>query len=472
VSRTLACLAVLLLVVPTALAQPQAGDPIPLTISPAAVPSPSLKYRLLPDRRELVPGNAAALYYRTEALFYENGDLLQDVMGGPWSTWANMPLKQLPLKDMGLRLATVRHLMDELDTAALRRECDWHLENRPEGVGLLLPDVQSFRAFAAVLAARARYHIARGEFAEALQALQTGYALGHHMTRGPTLIHVLVGLAIANIMNAQLDELVQQPEAPNLYWALAVLPRPFADLQIALQEEGTMVERTLPFLKRLDAGPMTQEEVRAAEKKIDETFKTFGLRPANPADILVHVWTQVETYALAKKALVAQGLSAEQVDAMPPFQVMGLYAYREYRVAWEEYIKWLALPGGVREPGFKEAAKKYREASARLDRLFFRGLLGGFADTAFEKVFQAVGRTDRRFAALRCVEAVRLYAAAHGKLPKALQDITDVPIPDDPITGKPFEYSADGDKAKLVAPPPGEKPPPYMLLTYELTLRR
>jgi hypothetical protein len=91
---------------------------------------------------------------------------------------------------------------------------------------------------------------------------------------------------------------------------------------------------------------------------------------------------------------------------------------------------------------------------------------------AISKVYATTGRLDRRIAALRCVEAVRLYAAAHnGKLPAALSDITDVPVPNDPMTGKSFEYKVDGNKASLSAStPPGMQSFPQYALTYELLL--
>ena len=60
-------------------AETRPGDPIQLVVSPAAAPKPSLKYRLMPDRRDLTPGNAATLYYRAMASFVENSFLLREV---------------------------------------------------------------------------------------------------------------------------------------------------------------------------------------------------------------------------------------------------------------------------------------------------------------------------------------------------------------------------------------------------------
>jgi hypothetical protein len=72
---------------------------------------------------------------------------------------------------------------------------------------------------------------------------------------------------------------------------------------------------------------------------------------------------------------------------------------------------------------------------------------------AIPKVIVNNNRLDRKIAALRIIEALRLYAAAHdGQLPEKLADITEVPVPLDPGTGKPFEYQRDKDAGTLIAP--------------------
>ena len=52
------------------------------------------------------------------------------------------------------------------------------------------------------------------------------------------------------------------------------------------------------------------------------------------------------------------------------------------------------------------------------------------------------------------VEALRLYAHSHnGCLPEKLDEMTEVPIPDDPVTGKPFVYRLDGATATIELTP-------------------
>ena len=80
-------------------------------------------------------------------------------------------------------------------------------------------------------------------------------------------------------------------------------------------------------------------------------------------------------------------------------------------------------------------------------------------------------RLQRDVAALQCIEAIRLYAAAHGgKFPNQLSDITDVPVPDNPATGKPFVYRRSGSKATLEGLSPGDSQKEEVL-TYELNLK-
>jgi hypothetical protein len=158
---------------------------------------------------------------------------------------------------------------------------------------------------------------------------------------------------------------------------------------------------------------------------------------------------------------------------MPVIQVVALNAYREYRDAYDEALKWAYVPGGFQHPAYREAAKKCDAAGRRLDQFFFHGLLRALdgVGIAIEKVQGAIDRLDRRFAALRCVEAVRLYAARKGRLPAALADLTEVPAPADPVSGKPFEYKVSGNVATLAVPPPPARKLPPGTVNYEVSLR-
>jgi hypothetical protein len=448
-----------------------------LTVAPASTPTPPLKFQLLPDPRDAVPGNSAALYYRTEAMFVENSFLLKDIRETRWSEWPSMPLKDLPLAEVEKSVGMWRNFIRELDHAAHQRDCDWNLAGREEGIALLIPDVQGFRMFANVLAVKARLHIARGQYPEAIKAIQTGYALGRNLGKGPTLIHMLVGVAIVAIMDNQLDTLMQQPDAPNLYWALRTLPRPMFDIKPALLEESQWLERMWPFLTRVEKGVLSADEIQEGMQQLEDKVKTFNLR--EPAlKNAIRSAAIVSLHGPAKTWLVDNGFRKETVEAMNPVQAVTLYVYKRYRTAYDDWLVW-ALAGETEatHPGMKAARDKVIETGKMLDRLYFGGLLGGLSDGVFvaplDKLSNALHRTERRHAGFAIIEALRLHALKNnGKWPDSLDDVKVVPIPKDPITGKPWEFKHDGEWVTLISPlAPGEKPSSYAHFIFRVGIR-
>jgi len=90
---------------------------------------------------------------------------------------------------------------------------------------------------------------------------------------------------------------------------------------------------------------------------------------------------------------------------------------------------------------------------------------------AHDRVRLIMNRLNRHVTALQCLEALRLYAGAHdGKFPNELSSVTEVAIPDDPITQQLFVYGRTGSKAILEGPPP-EGEGAEEGIRYELTLK-
>ena len=72
---------------------------------------------------------------------------------------------------------------------------------------------------------------------------------------------------------------------------------------------------------------------------------------------------------------------------------------------------------------------------------------------ATQAIRRAQYRVERDVAALRVIEALRMYAASHaGRLPASLDQIIAVPVPLNPATGQPFAYRLDGQTAILELP--------------------
>lgn len=460
--RYLAVLPLLLMAAPLLRAEEEWTK---LQLVPQGTPTPALKYLLVPQLENMMPGNAALLYQRAHSpeWYYHRRMPIYDKIPELLST----PLKDLPLNE--LDWVVNYNALKEVDRAARREQCDWDMTRRvrEEGIGLLLPDVQGFREYANLLAIRARIQMAQGKWEDAAYTLQTGIALGRHLAEAPTLINALVGIAISTIMLGQLDTWVQTPGAPNLYWALTDLPQPLVSLRTAMQGERLFLVSLIPNMKDLDKSIMSQSQADAMLESLENTLRLLGDSSAdsmsNRAGIAM---LAVRSYPEAKRRLVRQGWKPGDVEKMPVVQVVMLYSINEFRRCQDEIYKWANVPYWRALEGLRNADQEIKRSREQLIAVPLLLLL-----PAIEKVLFATVRTDRRVCALRCLEAVRDYAAQHGKLPEKLEDITEVPIPNDPATGKPFEYSLKGDTARLVARPPGkEEPHRCNSLFYELTL--
>jgi hypothetical protein len=152
---------------------------------------------------------------------------------------------------------------------------------------------------------------------------------------------------------------------------------------------------------------------------------------------------------------------------MPPAQVLVLWMAWTYRDFSDDLYKAAYLPYLEGTPVYAAAHKRLVNAPDDEGHRLTRMLL-----PALHKVRVAQNRLDRRIAALRVIEALRLHAAANGgKLPGKLSDVKVVPVPRDPGTGKPFRYERDGRTATLTGTVP-DQPLEGSGLRYRLTLRK
>jgi hypothetical protein len=410
---------------------------IRLNVQPMAAPKPALRYLLLPDLKEMNPGNPIPNYLRCMM----DQDFSSDTESfGP----------------AALRLA---------DQAARMDKPDWQilLKLKTDGVSLLLPDVQKIRSLASALQARLHDEISLRHFDDALVTVKTMFAMSRHMGEHPTLIGDLVGMAIANLAIGQLDEMLQQPGCPNLYWALTNLPDPLISLDKGIEGERVLISSEFRDLD--DRAPMSVDQINKVIARIDELRKYDD---SNSSKMRKSTWVWVSERAKDEKQvrsarlrLVESGLPEERLLRFPADQIILLDEKLEYEIRRDEVFKLMKLPAWQVEAAAGKAMLN------RADTLF------GFLVPLVNKVRRAQGRTDQRLALLRHVEALRIYAAEHaGKLPQQLSDV-NLPLPADPFTGKPFRYALDGSTAHLRgSPPPGQESDPVFNVHYEVTIQK
>lgn len=189
---------------------------IRMTVSPAAEPKPALYYQLLPELREMNPGNPVPAYmkcFMEQNNFWFNKDVVEER-----EKWQTMPLKDLPVHLLKTdSYGKGRGPLGQADYAARLETVDWQvlLPLRRDGIHLLVPELQPMRTLAGALRVRGRLELADKRYGDAIVTLKTMFALARHLGEHPTLVGGLVGTAVASLAVETLDELIAQQGIPT-----------------------------------------------------------------------------------------------------------------------------------------------------------------------------------------------------------------------------------------------------------------
>jgi hypothetical protein len=441
-----------------------------MTISPQAEPRPALKYHFMPSTWGRKPGNAVPIYLR---LVHEQRDETRRRWVEVPTKWNKLPLDQLPLDEARKFLQGHSYMLRQLELGARRQKAEWEYTfDAGDPIGLLLPDMQNMRNYVPLLVLQARVALAEKNYPAAVRALETGFAFSQHISEAPFLISSLVSIAQASIFSDTVLEFIEQPDAPNLYWALTTLPRPMVRLRKGYEFEREVIQLQFPDLADLDRA-RTAEQWDEVLKRVRKEFRRL-LRYDPPAKTLSAETapdvpaSKSPDLATARKYLIEQRkMAADRVKAMPPSQVLVLWMAYTYEDRAGDHFKAIYLPNLQARVVFDAARKRLLAAPYNEGISLARWLL-----PALEKVLHAQNRLDRRIAALRVIEALRLHAAANGgKLPNKLNEVTVVPVPNDPGTGKPFEYSRDAKGTATLTSTVQGLPLETSGLRYRLTVR-
>jgi len=394
--------------------------------------------RFLPKDTLLKEGNAAVVMLR---MIWEQQTFMQNVV-------PKIPeFLALPFDDP--RLAKdfpFDGRQEELYRAAFMRDADWNYPLHEEPLAtILLPDIQGMRTFAGHgLTLWTRIRIAKRDYAAAHEGILTQLACARHLARTPILVNRLVAESIARQALENIELLIQQPDSPNLYWALALLPDELGDSSAFLQWESEMLPRSLPSLRN---GEPDTEDPRW--KKIAEEFSTFmtvaiAIKPMSVQEGLA---LQSRMLAEAKAYLVREQLCTEQQlknwseEAIVMRWILDLNAVINGRI---EAAYQLAPPLALEE--LAEVMKVIDDETKKINAP------ASPFPASCRNIHISTHLFDRNVKFLQTIEALRDYAASHyNQLPKSLGEL-ELHTPSDPLTGKPFLYELNGDEATLSTP--------------------
>jgi hypothetical protein len=282
------------------------------------------------------------------------------------------------------------------------------------------------------------------------------------------------------MMTETLVELMEAPGADNLYWAIASLPQPLVDVQKGLEFERGFAEQIFPFLKDAETVERSPQEW---QRILEESVGDFGklTNEMQMANAKTPQWLQragltlmmAKVYPAAKESLIASGMDAKKVEQMSVAQVIAIQTARHTREAYDDVFKSTLLPY---PESLKVAMKMEELKKKRMAATVFMGTQGlPIAEMllpATMQVKRAELRGPRQFAVLQVVEALRMHAAATGKLPASLDEITVVPVLPNPVTREPFPYRLTEDGAILEMPILTDEAPKSVAKKYVITLRK
>lgn len=219
---------ILLLAVVPANARRFASGPLELAVYPVKAPELAEKYSLLLKADKQTEADAVPLYEKAIQAMPKGGKQLKQIQ-----EWLQLPPEQLPQKQVDETIQKNIESLRLVARAARCKQCNWP-KWKP---GTTPPDQSGYRNLAFLLKLWARLEIVRGGYDGALLAMQTGFGMARHVGQGPTTIQAMVGTAIGGMMCREVELFIKGKDSPNLYWALANLPKPLADVKIAIESE-------------------------------------------------------------------------------------------------------------------------------------------------------------------------------------------------------------------------------------------
>lgn len=434
-----------------------------LNLAPKAEQKPALSIRFIPDPFHAKPGNAA-IYYLKAGGFFEQSAALQakrkfeedsraaagDGDFAPY-VWLETDIKDLPIDQVKAYLTYSSFQPPFLKEAAARPLCDFdrQIKTVENPIGYPLPEIQAFRDLARLQAMRFLVAMAENRTADAVEILGQIIGMGPHFCQEPFLVSNLVGAACTNIGLQNAHYLSEHPDAPNLYWAIAQLPKPLIRLDQSLAYERELLFEQVKALREVDSTPKPDaywsefiDRFVAATRGL-EVSELDALESLGKAGITLAIGANVPK---AREYLVeVEGMSGNALDDLPNAQIFFLAMRRFYERYRDEEFKISYLP--------EHARRKAKFGSTELESLSNRYGLFTIPTSVF---LPAVGaghaaslRTQQQVALWQTIESIRHHLATRGNVLPVTLDELELPAPHDPLTDGPMEYVVHAKGATL-----------------------
>lgn len=439
------------LVSPPKPANPKASDrsqPQRLALHPQAHPDPLLRYRLWPAPELRRHQNPAPMVTRAVILSLQVPANARKQFSQNYGDWADLPLDELPREEIHKVLDRYASALSELRRLENLVRLEYNLQldqlSAPEMIQTLLPELQEMRQLARLLSLRARVAVAEGRWNDAVDDCRVGFRLAEiagHSTE--FLVGRLVGFAISRMMFLVIEEAIQQPGCPNLYWALASLPEDrLFETRDSIEFESVMLSRIFsaagPLPDRAIGESAARDGIRRLIHEANLTLRSGGDQEATSTLSELLAGMYVVTLAEPSRDLLAEteqwGERARQLSASEAVLRASNLKFQRVRDRW---VAWSMLPPELWDDYEPERQAAFGFDEARTDLLVS---LVSSLSPAVNAARVAGRRTFQHRNMLLTLEAIRMHAADEGGLPMTIEKLRPVPAWTDAIANKPFGY--------------------------------
>ena len=431
-----------------------------MTITPAVEAKPAFKHRLFVPRYKTVPGNAVTHYLRP----FGDGSL-----SDPWraaekefgdealSNWFSLktPVSDIPLESLKKVSSGFDSYVDNhIRRASKCREADWGLAVEDlkgiENINFTLPSIQQTRRIARALMLRNRLAVIEGRYEDSVENIGMIYKLGENVNEQGFLVSNVVAAAQVGMANECMIDLVSSPSSPNMYWALAELPRPILSFRKSFRLEANFPERFLPELDGIETAEYSDEEWKRRLVSVIDFTTQVGAATSLGSVVgsqsrqneLLAFAVGLAGYSGAKQRLLDAGMNAERVAAMSAAQVLLIDFKRDLNCFANEFEKALYVPYQD-SIEFNDRAEKLVATPFRMGAVFIQMLW-----PSTEQVRETGERVQAGTDSLMVIESIRHHVATTGDFPATLGDL-ELSVVDNAFTGKPFGYRVRDGKAVL-----------------------
>jgi len=439
-----------------------------IRVSPMSEPSPALKYRFWVSASLRQPGNVTPFFSRAVVLFLSHPS--RKTLDRQYSKLSDQWIEQ-KVRDEALssHLSQQREILDTIYEAAGMETIELYSTQRNKRGREVLTasfyEIQNLRDLARLVQLDGLLAIKERRYDHAIRAIEAGFRLAEfaQSSGDVTLLSGFVGVAISGITFSIAEELSQQADAPNLYWALASLPDMLWDQRDWLDGESVSMSRILYPLLEPSSATMTPSDwknrlVVSAQVPMELGSGTSASATAgDESSASARAAAQLVVGAAllvfsdwARTELIDSSFDPDQVQHMSAAEAVARNTQLRFERYRDDLFKWSLLqPLGK---SYSDAEwDKFRQQSMGAEFAEPSKVLIGLLIPALQAADGAALRCNMTHKQLMLHEALRAYAAAHGnKLPESLVALQPLPTLPNPETGELFQYERLSDSEAIV----------------------